>query len=203
MKIVIATGSPTRQKIFSNLGISFLTHPTDIDEVLFPAENIENAVIRLAQRKAKTAFSELSTEEDVLVLAFDSLVALDDLVFGKPKNKEEAFDWFQLFRGKRVKAFSGVGIVGMRNGEKFETSFLEKSWIHFRKNSTDEQIRQFLAIGDWEGKAGGITVEGAGAWLVEKIEGDFPNVLGVPVQRIGEKLRELKIDPLEVFYERK
>lgn len=200
MKIVLATASPTRQKIFSQLGISFLSHSTNIDESLHANETLEASINRLAQEKAVEAMKSFESEKDVLIFAFDSLVAVDDQILGKPKDEEEAFVWFQQFRGKKVAAFSGVGILGKRSNVPFQSSFVEKSWIHFCADSTDEQIRQFLSVGDWKGKAGGITVEGAGAWLVDRIEGDFPNVLGVPVQRIGEELRKLRIEPLEVLY---
>lgn len=200
MKIVLATGSPTRQKIFSTLGMEFQTCPMDIDESLREGESLESSIDRLARKKAEAAFSKYEKDDDVMILAFDSLVAVDGEILGKPQNEEEVFSWFQKFRGKKVDAFSGVGIFGKRSGEQFQSSFVEKSWINFRADSTDEQIRQFLSIGDWKGKAGGITVEGAGAWLVDRIEGDFLNVLGVPVQRIGEELRELGLEPLEVLY---
>jgi septum formation protein len=200
MKIVLATASPTRQKIFSNLGISFFAHPTDIDETVLLEENLDQAISRLAKEKAAKAMKHFEREKEVFIFAFDSLVAVDGVILGKPKDEEECFQWFQKYRGKKVDAFSGVGIMGKHGGKLFQSSFVEKSWIHFRADSTDEQIRQFLAVGDWKGKAGGITVEGAGAWLVNYIEGDFPNVLGVPVQRIGEELRNLGIEPLEVLY---
>ena len=200
MKIILATASPTRQKIFTNLGIQFLAHPTDIDESLRENETLEMSIERLAQEKAEEAMKSFESEKDVIILAFDSLVAVDDQILGKPKDEEEAFAWFQQFRGQKVAAFTGVGIIGKHSNVPLQSSFVEKSWIHFRVDSTDEQIRQFLSIGDWKGKAGGITVEGAGAWLVDTIEGDFPNVLGVPVQRIGEELRKLGIEPLKVLY---
>ena len=200
MKIVLATASPTRQKIFMNLGIDFVSHPTDIDESLHPGEMMEAGIERLAYEKGAEAMKSFAHEDEILVLTFDSLVAVDGQTLGKPKDEAEAFAWFQQFRGKKVAAFSGVGIQGKQSGKVFQSSFVEKSWIHFRSNSTDEQIRSFLSVGDWKGKAGGITVEGAGVWLVDHIEGDFPNVLGVPVQRIGEELRKLGIEPLEALY---
>jgi septum formation protein len=199
MKIVLATGSPTRQKIFSNLGIGFDACPMDIDETLVSNESLEESIQRLAQEKAKAAFEQFQEEEDVLILAFDSLVAIDNKILGKAKTEEEAFQWFQDYREKKVDAFSGVGIIGKYEEKQFQSSFVEKSWITF-SDSTDEQIRQFLSVEDWKGKAGAITVEGAGAWLVKEIEGDFLNVLGVPVQKIGEELRKLGIEPFEVFY---
>lgn len=200
MKIVLATASPTRQKIFETLGVSFLSYPTDVDESLLMNESLEHSIERLAKKKAEKAMESFSREENILIIAFDSLVSVDGEILGKPADEAEAFEWFQKFRGKKVEAFSGVGLIGKKSGIPFETSFIEKSWIHFRKNSTDDQIQQFLTVGDWEGKAGGITVEGSGAWLVDRIEGDFPNVLGVPVQRMGGELRKLGLEPLEVLY---
>ncbi len=199
MKLVLATGSPTRQEIFRKLGVPFTTHVTHIDETLHDGESLTDAVERLAAEKAAVAFAEFAHDDNVLVIAFDSLVAIDDKVLGKPQDEKEALKWFKEYKGKRVAAFSGVGISGNKDGEYFHTSFLEESWIHFRDDYSVQEIKDFLSFGDWEGKAGAITVEGAGAWLVKEIEGDFPNVLGVPVIRLGEKLRELSVDPLATF----
>lgn len=200
MRFILATGSPTRQEIFTKLGCKFEVHVTHIDETVHPDETMEQAVERLAAEKAEAAFAEFSEEENVVVIAFDSLVEIEKKVLGKPNDEKEALKWFKEYKGKRVDAFSGVGIAGKKDGEYFHSSFLEKSWIHFRKDYSLEEIKNFLAVGDWEGKAGAITVEGAGAWLVEKNEGSFPNILGVPVIRLGQELRELGLDPLEILY---
>lgn len=199
MRIILATGSPTRQEIFRKLGIAFEIHVTHIDETLHEGESMEDAVQRLAAEKAEAAFAEFAHEPNVIVLAFDSLVALEGKVLGKPQDKKEALRWFKLYKGKKVDAFSGVGISGNKDGEYFYSSFLEKSWIHFRKDYSGSEIEDFLSFGDWEGKAGAITVEGAGAWLVDHIEGDFPNVLGVPVLALGDELRKQGMNPLEIF----
>ncbi len=201
MKIVLASASPTRQKLFINLGISFVSHYTCIDETLHSNETLEKGIERLAYEKGEAAMQAFASESDIIIFTFDSLVAVNGQVLGKPKDEDEAFAWFQRFRGKKVDAFTGVGIFMNKDGEWVKTSFVEKSWIHFRADYTDDDIRSFLSVGDWKGKAGGITVEGAGAWLVDHIEGDFPNVLGVPVQRIGEELRKSGVSPLEELYE--
>lgn len=200
MRIILATGSSTRQELFRKLGVTFESYVTHIDENLQSEESLVAAVQRLAAEKSAAAFAEFAHEENVLVIAFDSLVALDgDKVLGKPQDEKEALKWFKEYKGKRVEAFSGVGISGNKDGEYFHTSFHEESWIKFRDDYDVAEIKDFLSFGDWEGKAGAITVEGAGAWLVKEIEGDFLNVLGVPVIRLGEEMRVLGIDPLSTF----
>lgn len=199
MRIILATASPTRQEICQKLGIPFELFITHINEEIKPDESLGDSVERLAMEKSASAFAEFANEADVLVIAFDSLVALDGKTLGKPQDEKEALKWFKNYKGKKVEAFSGVGITGNKDGEYFHTSFLEKSWIHFNDDYNEQMINDFLSFGDWKGKAGAITVEGAGAWLVKKIEGDFPNVLGVPIIRLGQELRALELEPLDIF----
>lgn len=191
MKVVLASGSPTRKELLRKWQVSFVTCVADIDESPLAGESLEQQVERLAIEKAQTVLPKYKDEKDLLILAFDSLVAVDGDILGKPKTKKAAFEMFQKYVGKKVDAFSGVCLAGNWKGKPFQTSFVEKSWIHFRDDTTNCQIRAFLEFNDWKGKAGGITVEGPCAFLIDRIEGDFPNVLGVPVIRIGEELRTL------------
>ena len=191
IRVILASGSPTRQELLRKWQISFETCVADIDESPILGETIEQQVQRLAINKAQEVVPQFSKEENILVLAFDSLVGVDGEIMGKPQTKKAAFEMFQKYVGKKVDAFSGVCLAGKWKGESFERSFVEKSWIHFRSDTTNCQIREFLEFNDWRGKAGGITVEGLCAFLIDHIEGDFPNVLGVPVIRIGEELRTI------------
>ena len=191
IKVILASGSPTRQELLRKWQIAFEICVADIDESPISGETLEEQVQRLAIKKAQGVVPQFSKEKNVLVLAFDSLVAVDGEILGKPKTKKAAFEMFQKYVGKKVEAFSGVCLAGNWEGKPFEKSFVEKSWIHFRADTTNCQIREFLEFNDWRGKAGGITVEGPCAFLIDRIEGDFPNVLGVPVIRIGEELRTI------------
>lgn len=190
-KVVLASGSPTRQEMLRKWQVEFEACPADVDESPIAGESLEQQVERLAIEKARAVYPKFENEQDVLILAFDSLVEVGGEILGKPATKKAAFEMFQKYVGKKVGAFSGVCLIGNQDGEKFERSFVEKSWIEFRDDTTNCQIRDFLEFGDWRGKAGGITVEGPCAFLIDRIEGDFPNVLGVPVIRVGEVIREI------------
>lgn len=191
MDVILASGSPTRQEIFQKLGFQFSVVIPDCDETLLPNEKMEKGVCRLAAAKAENVYKKIEQEKDVLVCAFDSLVAVGGKTFSKPQTKKEAFAMFQSYRGNRVAGFTGISLVGNQGGKKFHVTQVEKSWVHFRADTTNCQIRDFLAFNDWKGKAGGLTVEGIGAFLIEKIEGDFPNILGVPILKMGEMIREI------------
>ncbi|MBT6831612.1 septum formation protein Maf [bacterium] len=204
MKIILASTSPTRREIFKKLGIVFEVVAPDCDEILIPSEKMETQVSRFAAEKSKSVYKKFEQEKNILVIGFDSLVEVDGEILGKAKTKKIALEMFQKYRGKKVGGFTGISLVGNFNGKFFERTEVEKSWIHFRSDTTNCQIRDFLEFGDWRGKAGAITVEGPGAFFVEKFEGDFQNILGVPVLKMGEMIREIfKKNPIKLFTPKK
>jgi septum formation protein len=200
MRTILASASPTRRKIFENLGVKFEIIPSDFDEKNPAKFSTKELVKYLAEGKAKSVYKKFEQESDFIVLGFDSLVELDGEIIGKLKTKKSALETFQKFRGKQVSLFSGVSIIGKFRGKFFQATDYEVSYIHFKADTTNCQIRDFLNYNDWQGKAGGIAVEGATQFLVEKIEGDWNNILGVPVLKMNQIIREtLGKPPIKIF----
>ncbi len=200
MRTILASASPTRRKIFENLGVKFEVIPSNFDEKNPAKFSTKELVKYLAEGKAKSVYKKFEQENNFIVLGFDSLVELDGEIIGKLKTKKSALETFQKFRGKRVSLFSGVSIIGKFRGKFFQATDYEVSYIHFKADTTNCQIRDFLSYNDWQGKAGGIAVEGATQFLVEKIEGDWSNILGVPVLKMNQIIREtLGKPPIKIF----
>jgi len=186
--------------MFLKMGIKFAIEKPKCEEILERSASMESEVKRFAKEKALSVYKNYKQEKDVLIFAFDSLVEVEKNILGKPKTKKEAFEMFQQYRGKKVGTFTGMTVAGNVNGKYVEKTIVEKSWLVFRSDITNCQIRSFLDFDQWQGKAGGITVEGIGAFLLADIEGDYQNVLGIPVIKMGEVIHELTgKSPLKVF----
>jgi septum formation protein len=188
--------------MLKKMGITFTVMAPNCEEALKQNESMESQVKRLAKEKAESVYRKFEQEKNALILGFDSLVEVDNLILGKPKTKKEAFEMFQKFVGKKVGTFTGMTVMGNVNGKLVEKTIVEKSWLVFRSDITNCQIRSFLEFNQWQGKAGGITIEGIGAFMLADIKGDYQNVLGIPVIRMGEVIRELTgKSPLNIFNE--
>jgi septum formation protein len=200
MRTILASASPTRRKIFENLGVKFEIIPSDFDEKNPAKFSTKELVKYLAEGKAKSVYKKFEQENNFIVLGFDSLVELDGEIIGKLKTKKSALETFQKYRGRPVALYTGISIIGKFRGKFFQATDYEVSYIHFKADTTNCQIRDFLNYNDWQGKAGGIAVEGATQFLVEKIEGDWNNILGVPVLKMNQIIREnLGKPPIKIF----
>ncbi len=193
--------------MFTKMGMNFEIMKPECEEIVEKSESMEASVKRLAKEKTLSVFKKHvldsargSQEKDILILGFDSLVEVENHILGKPKTKKEAFKMFQKYVGKKVGTFTGMTVAGNVNGKYVEKTIVEKSWLVFRSDITNCQIRSFLDFDQWQGEAGGITIEGIGAFLLQDIKGDYQNVLGIPVRTMGEVIRELTgKSPLKVF----
>lgn len=202
MKIILASTSVNRKELFERLGVRFEMVEPDFEEVLNQKisnrENIQN----FALGKALSVYQKLESHatEDFCVLGFDSMVEFEKEVIGKPKSKADAFRMIQRFVGKSQKIVSGIACVGRWKGKYFEKAETESTKIWFKKDTSNCQIRDYLAFDDWQGKCGSYSILGTGTFLLERIEGDFQNIIGVPVIRMGNMIREITgKSPLKVF----
>jgi septum formation protein len=172
--LVLASGSPQRRAILASLGVAFAVHPTDVreDEVGPPIE-----VARAnAARKARACARALAPGPDGTILAVDTVVATDERIWGKPPDREAAAETLRRLSGRAHRVVSGYSLV--RGGE--ESTAHEVTEVAFR--ALDEAtIAWYLDHGEWEGRAGGYAIQGRGAALVRRIDGDYLNVVGLPV----------------------
>lgn len=189
----MASASPRRQRLLAQLGLDFLTIPSDIEEGdyaglhtgLPPAER----VTALARAKAEMVARGLS---DAIVLGADTIVVCQGQVLGKPASAEEAEAMLSFLSGKSHEVYTGIALVRVP-GMIFRQAW-ERTEVRFRQLSARE-IKAYVATGEPLDKAGAYGIQGLGALLVESICGDFFNVVGLPLVRTVALLQEFGIDP--------
>lgn len=183
--IVLASQSPRRRDLLAGLVPEFKIITDDSEEVMRDGEQPFDMVCRLARQKAENVAAKLN--EDALVLAADTVVALDGRVLGKPSDEEEAFSMLSALSGREHRVFTGIAITD--TGSKKRYSDFECTKVKFRE-LTDEEIRNYIASGEPMDKAGSYGIQELGALLVEGVDGDYFNVVGLPLCKLGKILKE-------------
>lgn len=195
MNIILASQSPRRKELLERMGLKgFKTISPDIDEEAFDGLPPEELVRKLSSEKA-LAVSGRVTEND-LVIAADTVVALDGAILGKPSDDLEAFKMLSTLSGVRHQVHTGVTVC--RGTEKVTEH--EVTDVVFRELSSEE-IECYIKTGEPMDKAGAYGIQGYGALLVERINGDYYNVMGLPVCRLGGILSRFGIDCLKLAAE--
>ena len=186
MSIILASSSPRRRELLTMLGLDFTVRPADIDEKFDPDKDPADEVLRVASAKA----AAVPAGGDELVLAADTIVVLDGRVLGKPKDALDAARMLRALSGRTHAVYTGVAA---RRGAQCG-GLVDRSLVTFRDISDDE-IARYIATGEPMDKAGSYGAQGIGAIFVEKIDGDFYNVMGLPLcalsgllGRFGEKI---------------
>lgn len=183
--LCLASGSPRRRALLQELGWDFETLSPNVDEAPLPGEKPEALCERLARLKAEAGAS--AAGPNALVLAADTIVVIDGRILGKPSGREEACAMLRLLQGRAHEVMTGVALS--RGGELL--SGVERTAVHFRP-LTEEEVQAYAATGEGDDKAGAYAIQGKGALLVSAIEGDYFNVVGLPLCRLGRMLEELK-----------
>ncbi len=182
MKVILASASPRRQELLKNIFKEFEIIPADVDESIDKNIIAEDAAQFLAEKKAKFISEKYP---DSLIIGSDTTVVLDDLILGKPADYNDAKKMLELLSGKTHKVITGVSLY---IGEK-SLSFSEETEVVFFKLSENE-IETYLKTDEWKDKAGAYGIQGAAGLFVEKINGDYNNVVGLPVARLNRRLKE-------------
>ena len=192
MKIILASQSPRRKELLERMGIrDFETISPNVDESAFHGLPPEELVRRLSAGKAAAVAGKVG--EDAIVIAADTVVALDGAVLGKPADELEAFKMLSTLSGCRHQVYTGLTVL--RGEERHTVS--EETSVTFRELSSEE-IHRYIATGEPMDKAGAYGIQGYGALLVEGIQGDYYNVMGLPVCRLGRMLARFGVDTLSM-----
>jgi septum formation protein len=181
--VILASGSPQRRAILEQLGVEFSVVATGVDELT--AGPPEEVAIENACRKARAAAAEPIGGGD-LVLGVDTLVALDDRLYGKPADRDEAAATLRALGGRSHHVVSGVCLI--EDGR--ERTAVAVTTVGFRPLDA-AAIDWYLDTGEWRGRAGGYAIQGRGGALVESIQGDYLNVVGLPVATLLDLLPSL------------
>lgn len=190
-KIVLASGSPRRQELLGRMGITDFTVRVPEVEESYPAGlSPEETVCYISREKSDAA--RLLCDENELIITADTMVFLDDKRLGKPKDEAQALEMLTALAGRRHTVCTGVTV---RRGDVILTR-AQSTDVYFRP-ATERELRAYIRTGEPMDKAGAYGVQGKGSLLVRRIDGDFFNVMGLPVEMLAEMLKTFKIDLLE------
>lgn len=191
MSIILASNSPRRRELLAQIGIrDFQILSPDVDEAVESGLSPARMVEALSLRKARAAAGRAGAED--LILAADTVVALDGAVLGKPRSGDEAFAMLSALSGREHHVYTGVTVLL----EGRAVTEHEQTAVTFRALEPGE-IRGYIATGEPMDKAGAYGIQGLGALLVSGIRGDYCNVVGLPVFRLGRILARCGVDLLQ------
>lgn len=220
-KIILASASPRRRELLTQIGLDFDIVVSETEEKITSTEPAK-VVEELSAQKAEAVWEKLcstaasqgsvtnaerldegsevfeseqtsgeTTMTDTLVLGADTVVACDGKILGKPADTEAAAAMLAMLQGREHEVYTGVTILYEEDGEKKALTFHEKTTVHFYP-MTEEQIREYVATGDPMDKAGAYGIQGFCARYIRGIEGDYNNVVGLPVGRVYQELHGLQ-----------
>lgn len=184
MKVILASASPRRLELLQQIGIEPIVCPADFDEGDGAASQADEIVLANALGKCR-AVAELKGTE-LPVIGADTVVVIDNVILGKPKNPEAACAMLKQLSGRAHEVLTGIAI---KYKDK-EVAEVVHTKVYFRK-LTDAEIAAYVATGEPLDKAGAYGIQGRGAVLVEEIDGCYNNVVGLPISRVNELLNEI------------
>lgn len=188
-RIVLASGSPRRRELLTLIGIPHEVRPANVDEGALPAESPATHCERLAWEKARAVSRELGAPDDVVVLAADTIVVVDNEILGKPRDVEHARAMLRRLAGRTHEVFTAVAVA---RGARV-VSRVDRVEVTFRALE-EVEISDYVATGEPMDKAGAYGIQGYGATLVRRISGDYYAVMGLGLVTVVELLREVGVE---------
>lgn len=192
MKIVLASASPRRAELLKNIGLEFSITPDDSEEISTPGLDPAETVKELARNKASNVAERIKNSgglggEEALVIGADTVVVLSGEILGKPKDEADAERTLRRLSGNRHEVYTGVSVIDTFSGR--EVCDHEATVVEFRDIS-DEEIAAYIRTGEPMDKAGAYGIQNLGALFVKRIEGDYFNVVGLPLCKLGMILKK-------------
>jgi septum formation protein len=185
--IILASNSPRRKELLRQIGMSFKSDPADVDERILPGEGAEEYAVRVALDKACAAAERAGTG---IIIAADTIVVLGTTVLGKPTDARDAERMLGMLSDKMHTVITGLVVMDAETGGTQTRVAVTKVWF---RNLTREEIVSYVATGEPLDKAGAYGIQERGALLVQKIEGCYFNVVGLPLSLLGEMLVDFGI----------
>jgi len=188
MSFYLASASPRRHELLTQIGVSFDVVNVDVDESMLAQESPEDYVQRVALAKAQAGLQVLNDDPDAVVLGGDTSVIYHGQVFGKPSGREHAIEMLMALSGSEHQVYSAVSLV---NAER-QLTRLVKTKVIFRA-LTEQECEAYWQAGEPQGKAGAYAIQGLGAVFVTGIEGSYTGVVGLPVAETAQMLSEFGV----------
>lgn len=195
-QLVLASSSPRRKELVASLNHSLPVYifSTDVDEWVESGWTPSEVVEKLSLRKAKAAAEKLREQNEItgssLILAADTIVVLDGEVLGKPVDDEHARSMLSRLQGRSHEVYSGIALIESVSGQQSVAHRMTKVQM---KPLSDEQINRYIATGEPSDKAGAYGIQGLGSTIVERIEGCYFNVVGLPLALLSDMLAEFDV----------
>ncbi len=184
MNIILASASPRRKEILQNIGLKFDVIKSEIDENILENELAHQLVMRLALEKGIDIASD---NRDSLIISADTVVVYNDIILGKPKDKEDAKKMLKMLSGKTHQVITGIALISMDTNNKI-IDYVTSN-VTFKELS-DTYIENYVNTNESLDKAGAYGIQGFGALLVKEIKGDYLNIVGLPVSKLSDLLNE-------------
>ena len=203
-RIILASASPRRRELLHQVGLEPEIVPSHVEEVI-TSTRPDQVVMELSAQKAADVAAQYQGQQAVVIGA-DTVVAADGKILGKPGTEEEAVRMIEMLQGRTHQVYTGVTMIFADRGET--VTFAEKTEVHVYP-MTESQIRRYVATGEpmdkagirigdtnakqyeWQDKAGGYAIQGYFAKYIQRIEGDYYNVMGLPISRLYQLLKEI------------
>jgi len=185
--IILASRSPRRRELLAQVGLAFAVAPADVDETVRPGESPDAYAERLALEKARAA---AKGREKGTVIAADTIVVADGAIFGKPADENEARRMLHVLSGRRHEVLTALAVLDVSTERTSVRTSVTQVWF---RDLSEREIDAYIATGEPLDKAGAYGIQERGALLVERIEGCYSNVVGLPLSLLGEMLREFGV----------
>ena len=179
--LILASSSPRRSDLLTAAGFNFVAVPVDVDESILKLEPPGDHVRRLAMEKAQAAFAK---HQDAVIIGADTIVLVGGEVMGKPRSNDDAIRMLRMLSGREHEVLTGLAIVAKR-GNAVEVA-RTRVWVN---PLTDVEIAEYVASGEPTGKAGAYAIQGLFSKFVDRIQGSYSNVVGLPVALVYRLLK--------------
>lgn len=203
MKIVLASASPRRRELLAGLGLDYTVLVSGVEEQVTEQEPAK-VVEELSAQKAQDVLQKLLStvprqearlwdgQEELLVIGADTIVAADGKILGKPADMRDAAGMLEQLSGRRHQVYTGVTLCHHSQGETRRQTFHECTQVQFYP-MTEEEIDWYISTGEPMDKAGAYGIQGLGSRFIRAIEGDYSNVVGLPVARLYQELKAMHV----------
>jgi septum formation protein len=189
MKIYLASKSPRRQELLSLMGIEYELLITEIPEVVGVHESPKDYSMRITSKKCLASYQKMIDHDLAIrpILCADTEVVQDNIIYGKPRDYQHAFDMLKSYSGRNHQVITCVGLQYLQ----FQKFKLVETWVSFA-NMTDNDIHSYLALNDYQDKAGGYAIQSFIAQFITGIQGCYYSVMGLPLNAVRELMLDLE-----------
>ena len=186
--IILASSSPRRQKILQTLGIPFVVHPSNFDEVLPPDISVENATDYFAAKKVDAVIRSFPSDQEISwVLGADTAIIFNGKLFGKPKDEDEARSFIHTLQGNTHQVITSLALFNGRLHYLATRTSVNK--VTFAPMS-DKEIEWYISTSEWHGAAGAYRIQGFGSCFIKHLDGSESSVMGLPIFELYDILKE-------------